>query len=326
MILFILLLAFFSFPAYASPVNTSGQEAFNQTWRPDLNKLCFQSHATKSDAEKDKPGGSRDGDHQKGYGDDEREERQTVIPKENETTSDAAAPTEPTVEPSGEQITGESSGTETAPMPAATSAADRNSTVTLSRQQIQQQVQVNPENLTIIKNGIKLVLPAGLLTNRLPEDSDQFRVTIDYDGTNRFQIRFYIDESPVTDLGGDFTVFIPWQGETDGLYCYQASHQSIPVTAYDNGFLEFTLRNTGQYQIDSRNLEETLPSATEEYEQPAAGRPQEIPKPADPAATSVQTLPWKQPYWLLILSIPLFIVLILAGRYKRRRDKERSDG
>ena len=157
-------------------------------------------------------GGSRDGGNQKGYG-GWGSDRSKIIWKKNKVDSD--------------------------------------DTITLTGKQIQQLALVNPENMTFIKNGIKLVVPTRLLKNRLTEDSDQFQVSMTLNGNDEFRILFYINGTSITDLdSSEFTVYIPWEGMTDGVSCYQTVNQQIPAAGYENGFLLFDLIKSGNYQME----------------------------------------------------------------------------
>lgn len=149
---------------------------------------------------------------------------------------------------------------ETTPPPP--SMSDDLRTVVLSNEQVKQQARTNPENITFIENGMKLVIPTRSLTELLPEDLDQFKVSMTYNGFDRFQIIIFINGTEVTDfIGSEFTVYIPWEKMTGSVYCYQIPDQNIPAVGYENNFLLFNLAKTGEYQIAGDTPKEPLPQA-----------------------------------------------------------------
>ena len=149
---------------------------------------------------------------------------------------------------------------ETTPPPL--SMSDDSYKVVLSNEQVKQQALTNPENITFIENGMKLVIPTSSLTDLLAENLEQFKVSMTYNGFDRFQVTFFINGIEVTDfIGSEFTVYIPWEQMADSVYCYQLPDQNIPAAGYENSFLLFNLTKTGEYQIAGASPREPLPQA-----------------------------------------------------------------
>ena len=133
-------------------------------------------------------------------------------------------------------------------------AANRNvSSVVLTGKQIAQQTKVNPDYLTFIKNGLKVVIPTAAISNLALNDGDIFTVFMKSD-EETVLIQFFVNETEITEFSGyDFTVYVPYVMEENAsaanIYCYKDPEIEIFAEGYEDSLLIFTLDKAGYYII-----------------------------------------------------------------------------
>lgn len=289
----ILIVLFLSFPAYASATGS--------------NSSGYATESNSTDKGNIGGGGGWDGGNQRGNekpdSDDTDAQKETTNPFTDTHKSDGNIAAQ--IIPS-ELITAE---TDSVATPSSTFQSKQNpaahASIILSKQQVKQQMLANPQSLTFIENNMKLIIPAELLINHLPKDFKTFKVSMAFDGDDEFYIYFTVNETVISDWSDiNYTIYIPWQGETQSIYCYQTIDQKIAASNYEQGHLVFDLSQTGHYWIDSDEAildSSLLPPKTEYNYQ----------------STPARYTPFPKHYLVLAMFIPFICMAPKIARKKR---------
>lgn len=126
--------------------------------------------------------------------------------------------------------------------------------ISFSAAQLQDLIEINPQNLTFADDGIRLVVAASVLEQMGIEDS--FSVQLKRQDDYRFSIAFTAENLSVDSLNHEeFSLYVPFKtsrGSLPDIRDESGLYDSIQCSGYENGSLHYILTRTGTYIIDGQ--------------------------------------------------------------------------
>lgn len=171
--------------------------------------------------------------------------------------------------------------------------------VSITGAQVADQLAVNPERITILQNGMKVVIPAAALRSIGLADGETLTAFLDMPDTDVFTVRFRVGETELTGFDGEvFFADVPYVVPESGsdILC-QKDGETFPSVGYASGKLEFELVTTGEYTILSPEAPAVVQTAA--LEPPAQDSPAEMEASAEVPASS--SFPWAIPTVVLLI-------------------------
>ncbi|MCD7909004.1 MAG: hypothetical protein LUH04_15245, partial [Clostridium sp.] len=129
----------------------------------------------------------------------------------------------------------------------------KNAEVVLSKDMLDDQLKANPQSVTLLGDGIRVVIGSESLKQVDIAADEAFSACLERLDGNQFKVRFWAGQSEITEFrGADFSVDLRYepQNKSGKPVCKGEDGQAVPVD-YRDGRAHVSLKHTGVYAIEA---------------------------------------------------------------------------